>query len=231
MTTTSTYNFNPAASNLTLVAFGRIGIRRSEITTQHLEDAANEMNLLQVQLSNNQPNLWRSEVYDIALEEGTATYDLPARMVAVQDLYLRTAGSDDTNTDRILFPMSYLEYDAQANKTTQAPPTTYLINKTMSPTITFWQVPDMDDTYTAKVRLLTQPQDASLRSGYTLDMPYRYLDVYVAGMAHRLSRIYAPDKEAARKLDYQEAWAAAANTDTQDSVNMYVQPNFGGYYS
>lgn len=211
------------------MAFSRIAVRRTEITAQHLADAETEFNLLQVQLSNNQPNLWRSEVYTISLTAGTATYNLPARMVAIQDLYLSVT-SGGVTTDRVLWPLSYLEYDGQSNKTQQAPPTSYLVNKLVSPTITFWQTPDDSATYTANVRLLSQPQDVSLPSGVTLDMPYRYLDVAVAGLAHRLSRIYAPDKEALRKQDYQEAWQAAANTDTQDSVNIYIQPDFSGAY-
>lgn len=229
MASSGTTAFNPAASALTLIAFGRIGIRRTELTTQHMADAAAEFNLLQVQLANFEPNLWKSEVFDITLSQGTASYDLPTRMVAIQDVYIRTT-SNDVSTDRLVWPLSYLEYDSQANKTQQAPPTAYLINKLMSPTITFWQVPDMDDTYTAKVRLLSQPQDVSMPGGVTLDMPYRWLDVAVAGLAHRLSRLYAPDKEAIRKVDYQEAWQAAATTDTQDSVSMYIMPGFQGYW-
>lgn len=200
---------------------------------QHLTDAATEANLLQVAISNQQPNLWRSEVYDITLTEGDEAYDLPARMIAVQDIYLTTttSGGSSTSTDRLLFPMSLYEYDAQPNKTTQAPPTTYVVFKTIpTPTIKFWQVPDGNATYTAHVRLLSQVQDASQVSGTSLDLPYTYLDVYVAGLAHRLSRIYAPDKEMLRKQDYMEALAAAQSTDTQDSVSMYVMPMFSGYY-
>lgn len=230
MTTSSTYAFSSSpASALTLVAFGRIGIRRTEITAQHLQDASYEANLLQVTLAGNQPNLWRSEVYDITLVEGTANYALPARMAAIQDIYLSTT-SNDVTTDRMLGPMSLYDYDSQANKTTQAPPTAYVVYKTLSPTITFWQVPDGNATYTAHVRLLSQSQDVSQTNGTTLDMPYIYLDVYVAGLAHRLSRIYARDQEMLRKQDYQEAWAIAAQTDTQDSVNMTIQPDWTGYY-
>lgn len=211
------------------MAFGRIGIRRTEITAQHLQDAAFEANLLQVTLAGNQPNLWRSEVYDITLVEGTANYSLPARMAAIQDIYMTTeAGGSET--DRLLSPMSLYEYDSQANKTAQSPPTAYVIFKTLSPSVTFWQVPDGAATYTAHVRLLSQSQDVSQTSGTTLDMPYIYLDVYVAGLAHRLSRIYARDQEMIRKQDYQEAWAIAAQTDTQDSVSMYIQPDFTGAY-
>lgn len=201
---------------------------------QHLTDAATEANLLQVAISNQQPNLWKSEVYDITLTAGTATYNLPTRMIAVQDIYLTTTPSGATSstaTDRLLFPMSLYEWDAQPNKTTQAPPTTYVVFKTNpTPTIKFWQVPDGSATYTAHVRLLSQVQDASQVSGASLDLPYTYLDVYVAGLAHRLSRIYASDKEQMRKQDYIEALAAAQNTDTQDSVGLYVQPAFSGYW-
>lgn len=175
--------------------------------------------------------MWRSEVYPITLVSGTPTYNLPARLVAIQDLYLSVT-SGGTTTDRLLWPLSYMEYDAQANKAQQAPPTSYLVNKIIpTPTITFWQTPDDSADYVANVRLLSQPQDVSLPAGATLDMPYRYLDVAVAGLAHRLARIYAPDKEAMRKQDYQEAWQAAATTDTQDSVTLYIQPAFDGYWS
>lgn len=230
MTTSGSYNFSAsAASGLTLVAFSRIGIRRTEITAQHLQDAAQEANLLQVAIGNNQPNLWRSEVYTINLTAGTSNYALPSRVIAVQDVYITTT-SGGTTTDRVIFPMSLFEYDAQPNKTQQAPPTTYVVYKTLSPTITFWQTPDDSATYTANCRLLTQMQDASQVSGTTLDMPYVYLDAYVAGLAYRMSRIYAPDKEQMRKADWMEALAIAQKTDTQDNVMMYIQPAWSTYF-
>lgn len=194
-----------------------------------MADAATEGNLLQGTLAANQPNLWKSEVYALSLTAGTAEYDLPARMIAIQDIYLTTT-SGGTSTDRMLFPMSLFEYDAQPNKTQQSPPTTYMIQKTLTPSITFWQVPDDSATYVANVRMLSQTEDVSQVSGTTLDLPYTFLDVYVAGLAYRMARVYAPDKEQMRKQDYQEAWEAAARTDTQDSVSLYISPSFAGYW-
>lgn len=233
MTTTSTYTFSQsAASGLTLVAFSRIGLRRTELTVQHLQDAAVEANLLQVSIAGHQPNLWSSEIYDITLVEGQVEYDLPARMIAVQDIYLTTTptgGTSQTSTDRVLGALSLFEYDSQANKLQQAPPTSYVVFKTLQPTIKFWQVPDGNATYVAHVRMLTQIQDASQRNGTTLDLPYIYLDTYVAGLAYRMARIYAPDKEMMRKQDYMEALAISQNTDTQDNVGMIIAPDWSTY--
>lgn len=227
--------YDPALSALTLQAFERIGLRGTEVTIQHLQKAAVEANLLQVSISNGQPNLWRSELYEITLVESQAEYDLPARMIAVQDIYIRTVptgASAGTAIDRVIYPMSLTDYDAQPNKTIEAPPTAYVVYKTIpTPTITFWQVPDGNATYTAFVRILSRPETAAMQSGTTLDMPYIYLDAYVAGMAHRLARIYAPDKEMIRKADYQEALLLAQATDTQDNVTMVVAPSLGSYYS
>lgn len=228
MASSGTYAFNPAASNLVLNAFSRIGIRRTEITAQHMADAEVESNLVQVTLSNKQPNLWRSEEFEEELDQGDITITLPARMIAIQAAWITTTSSSQT-FDRIIWPLSTFEYSALPNKTQQSPPTSYWYDRQITPLIKLWPVPDMDDTYTFKARILSQIQDVSLPSGVTLDMPYRYLDFFVASLAHRLSRIYAPDKEAIRKADADEAWTIAATQDQED-VPLYIQPGFDAYY-
>ena len=228
MATTSTYAFNPAASNLTLSAFARIGIRRTEITAQHMADAEQESNLIQVEISNRLPNLFANELYTQALTASTATYTLPSRMLAFQAAYLTTT-SGGVSTDRLIFPFSAYEYAAIADKTQEGPPTTYYLNTIVPPEITFWPVPDDNATYTFKARILRQLQDASLRNGYTADVPYRCLDTWVAKLAHRLARIYAPDKEQLRKADADEAWAVFATTD-QEQVPLYINPYTASYF-
>lgn len=229
MTSTGTFAYGPATSNLTLQAFGRIGIRRTEITAQHMADADNEANLLQVEMGNKQPNAWSAILYTQVLTESTATYTLPAKLVAIRDVYM-TITSGDVSTDRLMWPLSTFDYDSLPNKTLESVPTSYWLNRLITPEITTWPVADGNATYTLKIRMLTQIEDASLKSGSTLNMPYRFLDVFVAGLAYRLSRIYAPDKEPLRKADYMEAWANAAAQDVDDNVGMSIAPAFGGYY-
>ena len=211
-----------------LTAFGRIGIRRTEITAQHLADAENEANLLQANLANKQPNLWTDELYTQALTASDGSYDLPARLIAIQAAYITTT-SGSTSTDRIIFPLSTFEYAAIPDKTKEAPPTSYWYQRLATPVIYLWPVPDDSATYVLKLRVCRQIQDVSLASGTTLDLPYRWLDVYVADLAHRLSRLYAPDKEAMRKLDSIDAWNNAA-TEDQERVPTYIMPSLYGYY-
>lgn len=229
MTSTGLYDFNPAASNLTLVAFNRIGIRRTEITAQHMADADVEANLLQVEIASRVPNLWKQELYTQVLTEDDASYDLPARTVGIRDAYMTTT-INSVSTDTVLYALTTMQYDAQPNKTQSAPPTCYWVSKTITPTITTWPVADGNATYTLKLRLMTQLEDASQVSGTTLDMPYRFLDVYVAGLAYRLSRIYARPLANDCKQEYADAWANAAQEDTEDNTNIIIAPQMNAYW-
>jgi hypothetical protein len=78
MAYSGTYGFQPSTGELALNAFARIQIRRTEITQQHLSDAANEANMVQVEFGNRQPNLWSAETYEVPLVPGTASYTIPS---------------------------------------------------------------------------------------------------------------------------------------------------------
>jgi hypothetical protein len=212
-----------------LSAFARIGIRRTEITAQHMADAEQESNLVQVKLSNKQPNLWTDELYEQVLTAGDGDYDLNARLIAIQAAYITTTVSG-VSQDRIIWPLSTFEYAALPDKTQEGPPTSYWYDRKITPTIKLWPVPDDNATYTLKLRVCRQIQDVSIPNGTTLDLPYRWLDVFVADLSYRLARIYAPDKEMARKADSAEAWDNAA-TEDQERVPMYVNATgMDGYW-
>ena len=229
MSTSGLYSYNPAASNLILTAFGRCGLRRTALEAEHFADAENEANLVQVKLANLQPNLWTDEPYTQTLTEGTANYVLPARMIAIMAAYMTTT-SGGVSTDRIIWPYSTFEYAAIPDKTQEGVVTSYWYNRINPPEINLWPVPDGNATYTLKLRICRQIQDVTIPGGATLDLPYRWLDVFVTELAYRLARIYAPDKEQMRKADAAEAWENAAVEDQED-VPMYVSAiGMGGYW-
>lgn len=228
MTSSGTYAFNPPISDVVLSAYSRIQIRRSALIAEHLTDAAREANYLLIEFNNKQPNLWRSELQTVPLVQGTATYALPSRTVMILAAYIRR-GSGASQNDRLIFPISTTEYASYPNKNTQGFPSVFWFNRQIVPQVTLWSVPDASSTYTLLLQTATQIQDANLPGGETADLPNRFLDAFVAGLAYRLARIWKPELEQARKADAVEAWSVAATQDTED-VDLVLAPQIGNYY-
>lgn len=230
MTSSGTYIYAPSVGDLTLNAFARIGLRRPELLQQHFADAAQEANLLQVEWSNRQPNLWLSELYPVTLVQGTASYPLLPRFINPMAVYMTTApGGSGAPFDRVLGPLSTFEYAALPNKTVQGPPTSYWYDRTITPTVYLWPVPDGNATYTLQLQILSQPQDANLPSGVTPNIPYRWLDAFSKGLSARLAVIYKPEMEVVRSADAERSWRLAATQDTED-VPFFIIPGTSGYF-
>lgn len=228
MTTSGTYAYNPAFSTAVQSAYARIGIRRTAITNEHLVDAANEGNFLLSEWSSKQPLLWKSELITQSLTQGTYNYVLPARVVMVLLATIVLNYGQSNETRRVIGPLSAVEYEAISNPLNQAPPTSFWLNRLSTPEMNLWPVPDGGGPYTLEMRVVSQAQDAVMPSGATLDIPYRALDAFVAGLAHRLSRIHAPDFEDKRKIDAMEAWQSFTGNDVEN-VNLYIVPGLAAY--
>lgn len=229
MATTGTYSYQPATSDLVINAYGRLQIRRSAITTDQLKDAATEANLLLTEWASKQPLLWKSETQSLGpLTQGLTTYAPAARTVDVLIALIRT-GTGSSQVDRVIGPLSTTEYQAMPNKNEQGPPTSFWFDKLISPTIYLWPTPDNGGPYELIIQTVSQVQDAAITGGVTIDTPYRFYDAFTAGLSHRLSRIWAPSLEQARKQDAMDAWNNASGHDVEN-VNVYMQPQLGSYY-
>lgn len=226
MAVSGTTTFNPPIGTLTLNAFARCGVRRTELTQQHMDDAYLECNLLQSDWST-EMTFFTVEKIDQALTQGTATYDVPARAVSVLDLYI-TIGEGDEATNRLILPFSRTDYASLAEPSTQGVPTSFWWDRALSPTITLWPVPDGENVYTMSYYIYSQMQDANIRQGGNAAIPYWWMNAYVADLAHRLSRIYAPEREQIRKMDKDEAYARASRQ--VENAPMYIQPGLEGYF-
>lgn len=226
-TTTKTFNFSPSLGEIILNAFGRLQIRPSEITQNHMFNARMAANLLLSEWSNQTPNLWEVGLQTLPLTQGVATYSLPASTVMILDLYIST-GTTST-VDRYLWPISRTEYASYSNKNTQGTPTVYWYDRLISQTVTFYQVPDGNGPYTVKFYSVRQTQDADVTNGINVEVPYRFLEAYCAGMAWKLAETYAPQLEDRLFARYQRAWNIAATQDVEN-VPMTIMPGIGGYF-
>lgn len=229
MSLSGTYAFNPSAGDLVLNAFSRCGIRGPQIDAEMLLRAYQEGNLLQVEFANKQPNLWRSELYSQELTASTATYTLPGRTIAILAAFLSTTDSAGTVTDTIITPISTTDYAAQPNKLQEGIPSSFWYDRQITPQITLWPVPDDATTYTLKLRMLSQSQDLTLTNGTNVDVPYRALDAFTAGLAARLAVHYATDRLQMLKALAKEAWELFAKEDQED-VPLRLTPMLSVYF-
>lgn len=228
MATSSTYNWLPSAGSMALQAFARAGLKRTELTAQHMADAESESNFVMVELSNKIPNLWTSEVYSETLVAGTTSYTLPTRIVDIQIAYISTTYSGVT-TDRVIMPMSTTEYASIANKANQAPPSTYWFDRQITPVIYMWPVPDASATYVLKLRCLSQFQDTQLKNGTDVEVPYRALDAFTWALSARLAAIYAPERAEALDARAERAMAIMMKEDVENAP-VRIVPGIASYY-
>lgn len=227
--TSGTYNFQPSLAEAVLNAYARIGIRRTDILQTHLVDAKMEANLLLAKIANSEPNLWTVDLQALPLLQGAPTYTVPSETVMILDVYIRYGSP---STDRSMYPISRSEYSTYPNKSQQAFPTVYWFDRLISPTITLWPVPDGNGPYTLYYYRVRQIQDADFSDGtntLNVEIPYLWLDAFVAGLAARLARLYAPQQEQMRKADADEAWALAAKQDVEN-VNLMISPGLSSYF-
>lgn len=235
MTSSGTYDFALSNGEAVLAAYERVQIRAPSIRQEHMMTARRELNLLFVELSNRQVNLWKVEQLSIDLTESTASYDVPGRVVMILDGYISLNDGETDQSDRYITPISRTEYASYASKFTEGTPTVYWFDRQISPTITFYPVPDGGGPYVFNYYACVQMQDANLSGGETPDLPYRWLDVLVSGLAKRLARVYPPQGvdalafQAARDADYEGAWKYAATQDVEN-VNFSITPSLSGYY-
>lgn len=205
-------------------AFERCGM---EVRTGYdLRTARRSINIMFAEWANRGLNMWTMEQGSLPLVAGTATYALPADTVDLMEHSIRT-GSGSTQLDIAIARISVSNYTMIPTKTTQGKPIQILVSRTATPSVTLWPVPDANGPYTLNYWRLRRIQDAG--SGVnTMDLPFRFLPCFVAGLAYYLSMKMpeALPRMQALKMQYDEAWAAAADEDREKASVMFV-PRIG----
>lgn len=224
MATSGTTDFNPSLGELVINAYSRIGIRRTSLLASHMADARTEANLLQAEWNNRQVNLWKVDLVEVSLTASEATADVGNETVMILDAYITYGG-----IDYIIAPISRTEYASLPNKTQEGRPTQFWFDRLEDSILYLWPVPDQTGVYTLKYYRCKLIEDAELTNAINVQIPQLWLDAFAAGLAYRLSRIYAPQMKNDRKMEYDEAWNVAA-TQNVENVNLYITPGLSGYF-
>jgi hypothetical protein len=223
MATSGTTSFNMDLTELVEEAFERCG---AELRTGYdLRTARRSLNLLFAEWANRGINMWTFEQGSITLIPGQATYDLPANTVDLMEHVIRTgAGSASTQADLTITRISVSTYATIPNKLQQARPIQVWIERLQpNPRITVWPVPDNTQTYTFVYWRLVRIDDAG-NGVNTMDVPFRFLNCMVAGLAYYLA-LKIPNgtqRLDVLKAQYDEAWDLASSEDREKAAVRFV---------
>ena len=228
MTTSGTTTFNLDLNEYVEEAFERCG---AELRTGYdLRTARRSLNLLFADWSNRGINLWTVEQGSQVLTPGTATYTLPADTVDLIEHVIRTgAGNVSTQTDLTITRISVSTYSSIPNKLQTARPIQIWINRQAdAPQFTVWPTPDNSQTYTLVYWRLRRIQDAGAGGTYTQDIPFRFLNALVAGLAYYLAlKIPGADvRLPVLKEQYDQAWDLASSEDREKAAVRFVPRQF-----
>lgn len=227
MTTSGTYNFSPALGEIVLYAYNLIGLRPASLLQEHFESARMSTNMLLSRWSSQGVNLWCVDMEIVPLVQGTSTYSVPADTIVMLDAYISTTTGSST-IDRIILPVSRTEYASYPNKEQEGFPTTFWFDRTLSPTVNLWPVPDGSQT-SLKYYRVRRIQDSNLQNGEQVEVPYYFLEALAFGLAQRLAIIWAPDRAAIMKPLADEAYQIAASQNVE-TANTYISPSLSGYW-
>lgn len=222
MATSGTTNFNLSIDELVEEAFERCGM---EMTTgHHLKTARRSLNLMFLDWANRGLNLWTIEEVTYNLSQGVTSITLPTDTVQVLTAVIRDS-SQSPPVDITIDPITRAEYLDIPDKSTQARPAQYYVERTNIPKVYFYPTPNLNSTYQFRYYRIRRIQDAG---GYTntLDVNYRFLPCLAAGLAYYLSLKFAADRTPALKQIYEEEWARAAAEDRETARISFV-PELG----
>lgn len=229
MTTSGTTSFNPGAGELVLYAYGMCGVRRPAITQEHLVDARMAVNLMLAAWNNDTPNLWKVDLVQVPITQGTASYSVDPSTIMILDAFIRTSDNSGNVNDRIVWPLSRTEYASMPSKAQQGQPTSFWFDRLLAPTFTLWPSPDGNGPYTFCYYRVSQIYDVSLQGGQTIDIPSRWFDAFSFGLAARLAISYAPERIGMLQPMADKALINAMEQDTEN-VPLYISPSTNGYY-
>ena len=126
-----------------------------------------------------------------------------------------------SNTDYSIDRISRDDYISIPNKTQQARPSQFFVDRQINPTLKLWPIPE-NSTDVVVVDKLMRMDDADTQTN-TLEIPFRFYPCLAAGLAYYLAIKRAPDRVQLLKAVYEEEFERAASED-RDRASFNVQP-------
>jgi hypothetical protein len=220
MSTSGTTSFDLAIDDIVEEAFERCGIRAQ--SGYQLNSARRSLNLLFLDWANRGLNLWTIEQATYPLTQGVNEIFLPVDTVNVLEAIIRQ-NNQGINTDVYLQRISREEWLNVPDKTSQARPAQFYVQRDNAPKAYFY--PAADQNYTFVYYRIRRIQDAGAYTN-TSDVNFRFLPCLVSGLSYYLSLKFAPDRTGGLKALYEEDFLRAALED-RDTASIQLVPEMG----
>jgi len=220
LTTSGTTTFDLNIDDIVEEAFERCGMRMT--SGYQLNSARRSLNLVFLDWANRGLNLWTIEQQTFPVTAGVSTLTLDSDTVNVLSAVIRDT-SQGQQTDITIDRISREEYLNIPDKTTQARPAQYYVQR--ANTFQVFLYPAADQAYTFVYYRIRRIQDAG---GYTntADVNFRFLPCLVSGLAYYLALKFAPERVTALKAFYDEDFQRAALED-RDTASVSFVPDLG----
>jgi hypothetical protein len=218
MATSGSTDFELDVSDYIEEAFERCGM--SVRTGYDLTTAKRSLNLLFADWANRGLNRWTIEQSTVSLVAGTNSYNLDADTIDVLSAVIRTNAGVSTQSDVTIERVSRDEFLNIPSKLSQAKPTQWYIDRSITPVLNIWPTPDQ--SYTFVYDRLTRIQDADDYTN-TIEVPFRFYPCLAAGLAYYISMKKAPERMQLLKAVYEEEFQRAAYEDV-DRANLTLTP-------
>ena len=221
MATSGTATFDMDLVEVGEEAFERAG--REMRSGYDLRTMRRSLNLLFADWANRGVNLWTLEQGSTALVNGTASYTLPADTVDIVEHVIRD-GTGVNQADMSITRLPVSTYAALTNKNvTGRPVQIYVDRQRDAPVVYLWPVPS-GSSYTLVYWRMRRIEDAGNGSN-TMDVPFRFLNALVAGLAYYIALKLPEGQERlpGLKAMYDEAWMQAS-TEDRDRSSVFLTP-------
>ena len=140
---------------------------------------------------------------------------------------VRTDGGTSTQSDMSISRVSRDQYINIPSKRTEARPTQFYVDRTITPVIKLWPTPN-NNTYELVFDRLMRMDDIDTYTNNP-EVPFRFYPCLTAGLAYYISMKRAPDRIQVLKAVYEEEFERAAAED-RDRASLSLTPS-RDYYS
>ena len=219
MATSGSTNFEPNVTEFIEEAYERCGL---ELRTGYdLKTAIRSVNIMLAEWANRGLNQWTIDQDTQTVTQGTNEYTLNSNVIDILDVVIRRT-VNNIQTDISVGRISRSEYLNIPNKQTQARPSQFFLDKSITPVLKVWPTPD-NSTDVIVFNKIIRMDDADAANN-TMDMPFRFFPCFTAGLAYYISLKKAPQLTPQLKAIYEEEFRRAADQD-EDRASFRIRPN------